>query len=89
MRPFPLPGGDRAAREPRRSALGVLYDCYGSDCIGLAQGWFTEAELATLLAALQRPRLFPQTSSMGRRTPPNYIFTGCIRCGRRWQIRKG
>jgi hydrogenase maturation protein HypF len=30
------------------------------------QQWFDGAELATLLTALDRPRLFPRTSSMGR-----------------------
>ncbi len=29
VRPFPLPGGERAIREPRRSALGLLYEMYG------------------------------------------------------------
>jgi hydrogenase maturation protein HypF len=29
LRTFRLPGGDRAAREPRRAALGVLYELFG------------------------------------------------------------
>ncbi|MGA2031578.1 MAG: carbamoyltransferase HypF [Thermoguttaceae bacterium] len=31
LRPFRLPGGDRAMREPRRSALGLLYEMLGSE----------------------------------------------------------
>ena len=27
--PYFLPGGDCCAEEPRRSALGLLYSCYG------------------------------------------------------------
>ena len=66
LHPFPLPGGDRAAREPRRSLLGLLYETWGRKQIELVEPWFDEAELATLLTALERPRLFPRTSSMGR-----------------------
>jgi hydrogenase maturation protein HypF len=29
LRPFRLPGGDRAICEPRRAALGLLYEVYG------------------------------------------------------------
>ena len=29
LRPFRLPGGDKAVKEPRRAALGLLYEMYG------------------------------------------------------------
>ena len=66
LRTFPLPGGDAAAREPRRAALGVLYELWGDDAQRIAERWFTKSELRTLLAALRRPGLFPRTSSLGR-----------------------
>ncbi len=66
LRPFSLPGGDRAAREPRRSALGILHEAQGAECFTMAQRWFSPTELDTLLSALKNPHLFPRTSSMGR-----------------------
>ncbi len=66
---FPLQGGDLAAREPRRSALGVLYAAFGRD---LAHKYarerldFTESELNLLLTALDRGVNAPLTSSAGR-----------------------
>jgi len=66
LRTFPLPGGDAAAREPRRSALGVLYELWGDDARRIAERWFNKAELRTLLAALGRADIFPRTSSLGR-----------------------
>jgi len=65
LRTFPIPGGDHAAREPRRAALGLLHAMHGSACASLARCWFSDAELATLLSALDRG-LFPRGSSMGR-----------------------
>ena len=66
LRTFLLPGGDKAAREPRRSALGLLFEILGADAAPIAESWFTEKELGTLLQALGRPRLFPRTSALGR-----------------------
>lgn len=66
LRYFPLPGADMAARQPRRSGLGVLYRLLGEDCGRIVTPWFTPTELAMLLPALARPRLFPQCGSVGR-----------------------
>ena len=66
LRTFPLPGGDRAAREPRRAALGLLFEILGDAVVPWAERWFAPPELGVLLAALRRPHVFPRTSSMGR-----------------------
>ena len=34
LRPFALPGGDAAVRQPRRSALGLLYEILGDAAAG-------------------------------------------------------
>ena len=67
LRCFPLPGGDRAAREPRRAALGLLY-AVGGEGLARAEGrrFFAERELETLLRALHSGVNTPQTSSVGR-----------------------
>lgn len=66
LRTFLLPGSDRAAREPRRSALGLLFETFGEQSSPMASAWFTPAELNTLLAMLRRRVNSPTTSSMGR-----------------------
>lgn len=66
LRTFPLPGGDQAVRQPRRSALGLLYEGLGPEAAAeLAHAWFRPDELRNLLALLARQRS-PRTSSMGR-----------------------
>ena len=70
LRTFPLPGGDQAAREPRRSAIGLLYAIAGE----AAFDWqnlpplqtFTDTERATLRRMLTRRFNTPATSSAGR-----------------------
>jgi hydrogenase maturation protein HypF len=66
LRTFPLPGGDRAVRQPRRSALGLLFEILGPRAADYAAEWFSPAESETLLGMLARRLLSPRTSSMGR-----------------------
>lgn len=70
MRPFPLPGGDQAAREPRRAALGLLHEMFGDTILApnyLAPlAAFSRGELAVLRSMLSRGVNSPRTSSIGR-----------------------
>jgi hydrogenase maturation protein HypF len=70
LRLFRLPGGDQAAREPRRAALGLLFALLGQEAFsrrGLAPlEAFRPDELKTLRTMLARPFNAPLTSSAGR-----------------------
>jgi hydrogenase maturation protein HypF len=73
LRPFSLPGGERAMREPRRSALGLLYEILGgaaaaSRSVGSAgEGDALGPDEARLLVTLiERGVQAPRTTSMGR-----------------------
>jgi hydrogenase maturation protein HypF len=69
-RSFRLPGGDRAVREPRRAALGLLHELVGDQAFLLGRlptlGAFCEAELRLLRQMLARGVNAPLTSSVGR-----------------------
>lgn len=65
LHPFPLPGGDLAAREPRRCAFGVLYALYGKD-LPRERLAFTSHEIDLLISAVEKGINAPLTSSMGR-----------------------
>jgi hydrogenase maturation protein HypF len=72
LRPFRLPGGDQAVKEPRRTALGLLYELSGGQGNFMLHmqheiGWaFSATELATLKAMLEKQLNSPLTSSVGR-----------------------
>jgi hydrogenase maturation protein HypF len=70
FRPFPLPGGERAVKEPRRAALGLLFAMFGEAALGLEElapvRAFSRAELAALKTMLARRLNSPLTSSAGR-----------------------
>ncbi len=69
LRPFPLPGGDRAAREPYRAAVGLLFAAQESaadHAEKYARRWLNPDEWKTLLRAIERGVNTPITSSIGR-----------------------
>jgi hydrogenase maturation protein HypF len=70
VRPFPLPGGELAVREPRRSALGLLYEIFGEAVFERKElapvAAFSKTELANLKTMLEKKINSPVTSSMGR-----------------------
>lgn len=72
IEPFPLPGGETAVKEPRRSAIGLLYHYFGDEVFG---GWgrdlpsvqaFSAAELKIIHSMLKQGLNCPMTSSVGR-----------------------
>ncbi len=70
FRSFPLPGGDIVAKEPRRSAAGVLYEiCDGSYSIwrkSLPDNSFSDSEAEVLWKMLRQGLNAPRTTSVGR-----------------------
>ena len=70
IRPFLLPGGDQAVREPRRSALGLLYEYFGKEIFEwkrlLEPLTFSIAERKILKSMLNKKLSTPVTSSVGR-----------------------
>ena len=70
LRQFRLPGADHAVKEPRRTALGLLYEMFGEAAFaraGLAPVQaFSPAELGLLRTMLARSLNSPLTSSVGR-----------------------
>ena len=68
LRPWPLPGGERAMREPRRVALGLLTEAGWLKHPGAAacRAAFAPQELSLLRQALASGCNAPRTSALGR-----------------------
>ncbi len=70
LRPFRLPGGELAVKEPRRAALGVLYELGGAALlertdVAAVRAW-APVERRLLKRMLERGVNAPLTSSVGR-----------------------
>lgn len=67
---FPLPGGEQAIKEPRRTAIGMLYAIYGEDAFNMSDlpplTDFSEEKFAILRQMMQKQINAPLTSSVGR-----------------------
>lgn len=70
FRLFPLPGADSAVKEPRRTALGLLYEMCGSSLFDQKElhplQAFSEQEKMILKEMLEKDLRAPRTSSAGR-----------------------
>jgi hydrogenase maturation protein HypF len=70
FRTFSLPGGERAIKEPRRSALGILYEMYEQDAFKIGRlatsKAFFDTELPLFEKMLAANINCPRTSSAGR-----------------------
>jgi hydrogenase maturation protein HypF len=70
IRTFRLPGGDRAVKEPRRIAIGLLYEIFGDAVFSMTElapvQAFSTQELSLLSQMLQKRINAPLTSSVGR-----------------------
>jgi len=70
FRQFRLPGAERAIREPRRAAIGVLYEVFGDELFERTDmpvlESFKGSELKLLRQVLARSVNSPLTSSVGR-----------------------
>ncbi|MGC3958582.1 MAG: carbamoyltransferase HypF [Verrucomicrobiota bacterium] len=70
LRPFRLPGGDAAVKEPRRAALGLLFQLLGDEAFQRNDirtiAALSSAEQVALKTMLQRNLNSPLCSSVGR-----------------------
>jgi hydrogenase maturation protein HypF len=70
LRPFRLPGGDHAIREPRRTAFGLLFEMFGRSLAARAElapvAAFDDCERRLLVEMLDREINSPITTSVGR-----------------------
>ncbi|MGA7954172.1 MAG: carbamoyltransferase HypF [Gloeobacterales cyanobacterium] len=70
LRTFRLPGGAQAIREPRRAAIGLLYELFGEAIFSMKDlapiQAFSDRELKVVSKILTKHLNAPRTSSVGR-----------------------
>ncbi len=66
LRPYRLPGGEVAVKEPCRTALSLLYDTFGDKAKNIDFTSFSENEKLLLLEIMKKNINCPLTTSMGR-----------------------
>jgi hydrogenase maturation protein HypF len=80
LRSFRLPGGDKAVREPRRPAVGLLHEMFGEAAFEKKHlppfHDIPAVELSALKGMLRRKLNSPETTSMGRLFDAVASFTG-------------
>lgn len=83
LRPFALPGGERAMVEPRRAALGLLHEVLGADAERHVAAMFARSEARTLLTMIERSVNAPRTTSVGRLFDAVAALVSAVPGGRR------
>jgi len=66
LRPYRLPGGEKAVKEPCRSALSLLYETFGDEAIKVPLSPIPGKERSFLIEMMRKGVNSPLTSSMGR-----------------------
>lgn len=84
LRSFRLPGGEAAMREPRRAALGLLHEAFGTDALAMTDlapiAAFSAGERDVLGTMLAHGVNAPLTSSAGRLFDAFASLSGLRQC---------